>query len=552
VPYVGGGYSQPRGTMRASGAGLNLPAWPRTLRRWQHDAVAWWARERPRSSLAVVTPGGGKSLYAAAVAYGAFGSGLIDGVIVVVPSDHLRSQMALTFAGVGIQLDPYLVNGDGMYARDLLGAVVTIHQVALEPRAFARIVGRRRIMVVIDEVHHAGDNRRWGAGIESAFGAATFIVALSGTPFRSDGSGISFLTYDRVGRVEADVVYGYRDALRDGIVRPLVFHRQGGEVTWTGADGSANTATFEAALAKQRSSERLRAALYDASWVSEVIVRANGTLEKLRRTDRDAGGIIVCIDEAHARWVSSVMAEALGFHPTVVVSADAAAGAKIKRFTDGTDPWLCAVRMVSEGVDIPRARVLPYLTNARTELFFRQMIGRVVRARNASTAASYVMLPDDPELRTFAVAIEEDVKGSRSEAAVGIARKRGVIEAASQFESHAAIHEESGVILGESSAAALGAPGDHAGAARLVAPATLAPVAPPPATLLADQKQHLRRNVWVKVGEVSRRFRKEQRDVYAYWARRDNATVSNATEVQLEARLRSMDSWLREGFCPVQ
>jgi len=486
------------------------------------------------------------------VAYGAFASGLIDGVIVVVPSDHLRSQMALTFAGIGIQLDPYLSNGDGMYARDLLGAIVTIHQVANDPRIFARILSRRRIMVVIDEVHHAGDNRRWGSGIESAFGEAAFIVALSGTPFRSDGSGISFLTYDRVGRVEADVVYGYRDALRDGIVRPLVFHRQGGEVTWTGADGSGNTATFEAALMKQRSSERLRAALYDAGWVSEVLVRANGTLEKLRRTDRDAGGIIVCIDEAHARWVAGVMAEALGFHPTVVVSADAAAGAKIKRFTDGGDPWLCAVRMVSEGVDIPRARVLPYLTNARTELFFRQMIGRVVRARNGSTAASYVMLPDDPDLRAFAVAIEEDVKGTRSEAPVG-ASSHVVLEVVeSQFESHAAMHAEAGVIMGESSAAALGTAGPGAGAAQ-VAAAALGPVATrPAATLLADRKADLKKAVWVKVGTVARRFNKEPRDVYAYWARRDNAVVSNATEMQLEARVRAMETWLQQGFCPVR
>ncbi len=539
--------------MRAHGPGLTLPAWPRPLRRWQRDAVAWWARERPRSSLAVVTPGGGKSLYAAAVAYGAFASGLIDGVIVVVPSDHLRSQMALTFASVGIQLDPYFANGDGMYARDLVGAIVTIHQVALDPRLFARIVGRRRILVVIDEVHHAGDNRRWGLGIETAFNEAAFIVSLSGTPFRSDGSAISFLTYDAVGRVEADVVYGYREALRDGIVRPLVFHRQGGEVTWTGADGSANTATFDAALTKQRSSERLRAALYDSGWVSEVLVRANGTLEKLRRNDHDAGGIIVCIDEAHARWVASVMAEALGFHPTVVVSADAAAGAKIKRFTDGHDAWLCAVRMVSEGVDIPRARVLPYLTNARTELFFRQMIGRVVRARNGATAASYVMLPDDPELRAFAHAIEEDVKGTRSEPPVGNERPRVVLEVVeSQFESHAALHAEAGVILGESSAQAIGPAFAGDGAAPDTAAAHDAPVPPAATALLADRKADLKREVWVKVSVVARRFKKEPRDVYAYWARRDNAVVANATVTQLEARVRAMETWLREGFCPVR
>lgn len=538
--------------MRPQHAGLRLAAWSQPLRAWQRDAIAWWARERPASSLAVVTPGGGKSLYAAAVAYGALASGLIDGVIVVVPSDHLRSQMARTFAGVGIQLDPYLANGDAMYARDLLGAVVTIHQVALDPLVFARIVARGRMLVVIDEVHHAGDNRRWGSSIEAAFAGAAFIVALSGTPFRSDGSGISFLSYDALGRVEADVVYGYRDALRDGIVRPLVFHRHGGDVTWTGADGSANTATFEAPLAKQRSSERLRAALWDAGWVSDVLARAAGILDVLRRTDCDAGGIIVCIDEAHARWVARVMAQALGLRPTVVVSADAAAGARIQRFTEGDDPWLCAVRMVSEGVDIPRARVLSYLTNARTELFFRQMVGRIVRARGGSSAASYVMLPDDPQLRAFAQAIEDDVNATRSEVAVGTGRPRLVVAGLErQFASHAALHADGGVILGAASVLALGTPAPSADAPPPIA-AAVVPGAGPAAPLLADRKAHLRKAVWEKVGLVARRFDKQPRDVYAYWARRDDALVSIATVKQLEGRLWSMDTWLREGVCPVR
>ena len=35
--------------------------------------------------------------------------------------------------------------------------------------------------------------------------------------------------------------------------------------------------------------------------------------------------------------------------------------------------------MVSEGVDVPRLRVGVYATTARTELFFRQVVGRFVR-----------------------------------------------------------------------------------------------------------------------------------------------------------------------------
>ena len=50
-----------------------------------------------------------------------------------------------------------------------------------------------------------------------------------------------------------------------------------------------------------------------------------------------------------------------------------------RRFADGDAPWIVAVRMVSEGVDIPRLRVGVYATNTVTELFFRQAVGRLVR-----------------------------------------------------------------------------------------------------------------------------------------------------------------------------
>ncbi len=535
---------------------MMLRPWSQPLRAWQRDAVGWWARVQPASSLAVVTPGGGKSLYAAAIAYGALAGGLVDGILVVVPSDHLRSQMAMTFAGVGMQLDPYFKNSHAEISRDVRGAVVTIHQVAQDVAVFARLVRRRRVLVVIDEVHHAGSNQRWGAAVQTAFAGATHIVALSGTPFRSDGGGISFLSYDAAGRVEADVVYGYRDALRDRIVRPVVFHRQGAEATWTGADGTLHCANFDEPLDKQRSSERLRAALTDRAWVCEVIARAHDQLDAVRRTDPRAGGLVVCMDEAHARWVAQILADVLGVRPIVVVSADTAAGAKIRRFTRSADPWLCAVRMVSEGVDIPRATVLAYLTNIKTELFFRQMIGRVVRTSGTSPNPSHVLLPDDPELRSFASAIEADVQAQRDEQPVGMTRQRIVVPSTSRFEGHDVLHQDRGTLVGASSAAAIAEPSDGRASSRHGSAMGDRPVggalpALDDGDLIANRKADLRRMLWRKVTLVARRFRKEPRDVYAYWRRRDGAPVSQASEVQLAARLRTMDRWLSENFCPI-
>jgi hypothetical protein len=65
--------------------------------------------------------------------------------------------------------------------------------------------------------------------------------------------------------------------------------------------------------------------------------------------------------------------------------------------------------MVSEGVDIPRLRVGVYATTARTELFFRQVVGRFIRRTLApDRQMSYLLLPADPQLKRLAAQVEEE------------------------------------------------------------------------------------------------------------------------------------------------
>jgi superfamily II DNA or RNA helicase len=62
--------------------------------------------------------------------------------------------------------------------------------------------------------------------------------------------------------------------------------------------------------------------------------------------------------------------------------------------------------MISEGVDVPRAAVLAWMTSYRTPLFFAQAVGRVVRAR-ASHESATVFLPAVRPLLTLAASLEE-------------------------------------------------------------------------------------------------------------------------------------------------
>ncbi len=89
----------------------------------------------------------------------------------------------------------------------------------------------------------------------------------------------------------------------------------------------------------------------------------------------------------------------------MVLSDDPGASARISEFTDSDRRWLVAVRMVSEGVDIPRLAVGVYATSTSTPLFFAQAVGRFVRARRRGETAS-VFLPSVPLLLQHAGELE--------------------------------------------------------------------------------------------------------------------------------------------------
>ena len=78
-----------------------------------------------------------------------------------------------------------------------------------------------------------------------------------------------------------------------------------------------------------------------------------------------------------------------------MLSDEAEASRRIETFAHDTSRWMVAVRMVSEGVDVPRLAVGVYATSASTPLFFAQAIGRFVRARRRGETAS-VFLPNVP------------------------------------------------------------------------------------------------------------------------------------------------------------
>ncbi len=384
----------------------------RALRGWQRRALVRYLSARPRDFLLVATPGAGKTTFALKIAGELLADGTVEKVAVVVPTEHLKIQWAAAADAAGIALDPKFSNSRAQISDDFHGVVVTYAQVASHPTRHRVRTENRRTLVIFDEIHHGGDAKSWGDGIKEAFGDATRRLALTGTPFRSDDAAIPFITYTPDGqglmRSEADHTYGYSDALADGVVRPVVFMAYSGEARWRDSAGEEHAARLGEPLTVEQTARAWRTALDpDGEWMPAVVRAADRRLSQLREGGiPDAGGMVIASDQTAARAYAKLLHAITGEKPTLVLSDDPGSSDRISAFATGQSRWLVAVRMVSEGVDVPRLAVGVYATSASTPLFFAQAVGRFVRSRRPGETAS-IFLPSVPQLLQLASELEE-------------------------------------------------------------------------------------------------------------------------------------------------
>ncbi|WP_132993538.1 DEAD/DEAH box helicase [Gordonia zhaorongruii] len=383
------------------------------LRAWQRRALTQYLTTNPRDFLAVATPGAGKTTFGLRVAAELLSDRTVDRITVVAPTEHLKHQWAASAARQGLALDANFSNSTGATSSDFDGVVLTYAQVAAHPFRHRVRTEQYRTLVILDEIHHGGDAKSWGDGIREAFEDATRRLSLTGTPFRSDDSQIPFVTYEPEPggsqRSRADSNYGYSAALRDGVVRPVVFLAYSGEASWRTSAGEEFTARLGEPLSAEQTARAWRTALDPhGDWIYAVFTAANRRLTRLRESGvPDAGGLVIATDQQNARDYADLLQSITGKKPTVVLSDDPKSSSRIEEFSSSDDEWMVAVRMVSEGVDVPRLSVGVYATNASTPLYFAQAIGRFVRSRRQGETAS-VFLPSVPVLLQLASELEAE------------------------------------------------------------------------------------------------------------------------------------------------
>jgi superfamily II DNA or RNA helicase len=382
------------------------------LRGWQKAAYREYFGRPRRDFLLVATPGAGKTAWALTVAAELLARREIAALTVVTPTEHLKHQWARSAHYVGISLDSSYRNAQGRASADFTGVAVTYAQVAAHPVLHRARTENRRTLVIFDEIHHGGDALSWGDAVREAFDPARRRLGLTGTPFRTDTNPIPFVTYapepDGSRRSVSDYVYGYGPALSDGVVRPVIFLAYSGEMRWRTRAGDEIAGTLGTPMLPDQLAQAWRTALDpEGEWVQRVLEAADKRLTEVRRGMPDAAGLVIATDHEDARAYAARLRRLTGRRPVVVLSDDPAASKKIASFADSDARWMVAVRMVSEGVDIPRLAVGVYATSVGTALFFAQAVGRFVRARQRGETAS-VFLPSIPVLLGYAAELEAE------------------------------------------------------------------------------------------------------------------------------------------------
>jgi superfamily II DNA or RNA helicase len=524
------------------------------LRAWQESALSRFEASGARDFLAVATPGAGKTAFALVAAERAMRAQQLRRIVVVTPTQHLKRQWARAADGFGLALEPAWSSRSALPA-DLHGVVVTYQQVASSKATLRRLASQA--FVILDEVHHAAESRAWGDAIRIAFELSPRRLSLSGTPFRSDENPIPFVRYENDEAIP-DYEYGYADALTDGsVVRPVFFPRISGRMEWTSPDGSHRSAGFDEALDPVQAGQRLRTALsLKGEWLAVVLTRAHAELEALRRSDPLAAGMVIAIDQDHARGIAALLRDRAGVIPTLALSDDPGASTRILRFARGTAPWIVAVRMVSEGVDIPRLRVGVYATSTTTELFFRQAVGRLVRFMpGAERQSAFLFIPDDPRLRRCAGEIQAQrrhslrrLEADRDGYSLDGSERPRQAERDGFPETENLYQPISAVPLGLD-----GRPLDpslplfaFAAGSTAATPPPEQPSAAPAPPSPRQRREALREQNAVRVREIVHRKRLSHLDVNLELNRRAGIRrVTEATIGQLEKRLAAAEAWLR-------
>ena len=389
------------------------------LRDWQEEAkkiaVSAMKAENKHCVLTHATPGGGKTIHALSV-YESLIFDKFDKIVVIAPSVMLVSQWAQDAHNVyGLELKNGMLYRDASDFKDYDGIVMTYASVVNYKEDLRSFCNNHRVLVVADEAHHASEKASWGDSFKEAFEVSENILMLTGTPWTSTQTPMPFVEYGEDGRVIADFTYGKASAIAQDVCRATDFHRYSvGKLRFFDPKTQEEEVynTLEDAIEDGKTGAYSHANK-NLAHMKLMFSEADAKLNELRaQTMSTAGGLLIAPDIKTAHKFQDEIYSMTGQEYTIVHSEDSKAHDKIKRFRDSTERWLISVNMVSEGVDIKRLQVCVFMSKAKTELFLRQVIGRIERrrkdVRKEIDLTAFFYYTSHPEVNEIVKNLEEE------------------------------------------------------------------------------------------------------------------------------------------------
>ena len=385
------------------------------LRLWQRECIATAVSHYNSVSnhfLCLATPGAGKTVMAAQLAKEMYESKSIDFILCFSPSLAVAQNIQSTFEWL------LKKRFDGKIGA--IGCSYTYQSMINFQREFWELLESHRVLVVFDEIHHCGGStienaNRWGQEIiVNIRERAAYTLALTGTPWRSDQSPIVLSRYlDQNNRIQCNYVYGITEAVKDRVCRKPTLVLVDNERIQLN-DESASTREFDSIKDLLAESElNYEDIIYSHDTLRYILKRACKKLSEIRQINQNAGGLIVASSVKHAQLIRRLL-EVEYEQSTVLVSYQQENSNEIiDSFKESETQWIVSIGMVSEGTDIPRLQVCCHLSRIRTELYFRQVLGRILRTNKSINQEAWLFTICEPTLKKFAIRVHDEIPDSR-------------------------------------------------------------------------------------------------------------------------------------------
>ncbi|WP_317846456.1 DEAD/DEAH box helicase [Shewanella inventionis] len=208
--------------------------------------------------------------------------------------------------------------------------------------------------------------------------------------------------------MSCDYVYGLYEAILDGVCRvPQIIAVDNNHISVIENNETAVFESFDDLLSNSQIA--YQDVIENDDVIKHIITSASKKLDFIRLENSNAAGLIVASSIEQANRISTLVKKWLQEEAVVATYKESDPTAIIQRFRHSESKWIISVGMISEGTNIPRLQVCCYLSNIKTEMYFRQTLGRILRVTDTINQEAILYMPAEPKLLEYAYRVRHDV-----------------------------------------------------------------------------------------------------------------------------------------------